>query len=79
MSREKLTPMAGESTFSIPVPLRTLNGSRLRVGPGTQFKTLSSLDEGTMVTGFSYKGEWVRVRAPDGQLGWVHYKQVDGR
>ncbi len=79
MSREKLPPMSGEIAFSIPVPLRAVNGSRIRVGPGIQFKTLAALDEGVTMTGYSYKGEWVRVRTLDGQLGWVHYRQVDGR
>jgi len=79
ITREKLPLVQGEAAFAIPVPLRSVNNAKLREGPGTGTKVVASLEEGTSLTGHSYKGPWVRVRAQDGRIGWVLYNQVDDR
>jgi hypothetical protein len=79
ITRDKLPLVPGEAAFAILVPLRSVNSAKLREGPGTSMKVVASLEEGTSLTGHSYKGPWVRVRAQDGRVGWVYYNQVDDR
>ena len=77
--REKTSMIAGEISFSIPLPLRVVGPSKVREGPGPEFKVLFALKEGTELVGYSYKGPWVRVRAEDGRGGWIYYNLIGGR
>jgi len=43
----------------------------LREGPGTDFKTLSTIKKGTALAILEEKGQWIRVRLEDGQEGWI--------
>jgi uncharacterized coiled-coil protein SlyX len=61
----------GESTFTAPVRLQTVRRCNVRVGPGTNFKVLFTVEAGTSVTGYSYTSNWIRVTAEDGRAGWV--------
>jgi hypothetical protein len=74
------TPMlAGETAFATPLPLRLVSASKVREGPGLDFKVLITLPDGTALEGHSYKGPWVRVSTDDGRRGWVYYNLIDGR
>ena len=74
------TPMlAGEIPFALPLPLRSISASKIRAGPGLDFKVLFTLPDGTALEGYSYKGPWVRVQAEDSRGGWVYYSLIDGR
>lgn len=74
------TPMlAGEIPFDMPLPLRSISVSKVREGPGLDFKVLFTLPGGVPIEGYSYKGSWVRVRSDDGRGGWMYYSLVDER
>lgn len=77
--REKTTMIPGEVSFAIPLPLRVVGPSKVREGPGPDFKVLFALKEGAELVGYSYKGPWVRVRAEDGRDGWMYYNLIGGR
>ncbi len=77
--RKKLKLLPGEVLFAVPVKLRTQNTSNLRDGPGKGYKVLTRLKGGVSLVGQSYKGQWVRVRANDGKIGWVFYRLVAKR
>jgi hypothetical protein len=70
---------AGETAFGLPVPLQVVRRSNLRDGPGTGFAVLATLTPGTEVTGYSYKGKWVRVRLEDGTEGWIYLTLIGRR
>jgi hypothetical protein len=78
VSREQLTPVAGEVPFAAPLPLQIAKTSKMREGPGLEFRVVAALEKGTWVTGHSYKGQWVRVRGDHGLSGWVFQSLVSG-
>ncbi len=47
----------------------------LRTGPGTDHKIISMIKSGQKLEGLESGEDWVRVRLPDGQEGWV-FKRV---
>lgn len=75
-SQETSSMLKGEVAFALPLLLKQVGESDLLEGPGSQFKSLSSLEEGTALMGYSYKGQWVRVKTGDGASGWVFYKNL---
>lgn len=77
--RDKLEPVSGEILFALPVPLKVIRASNLRKGPGLDFKVIATLKAQTPLVGYSYKGQWVRVKIPDGRTGWVFQTLVGGR
>jgi TolA-binding protein len=79
VSGEQLDPAAEEILFAAPLPLQITKTSNIREGPGLDFRALATLEKGTRVTGYSYKGQWVRVRCDDGLSGWVFYTLVSGQ
>jgi hypothetical protein len=79
VSGEQLDPAAEEILFAAPLPLEITKTSNIREGPGLDFRALATLEKGTRVTGYSYKGQWVRVRCDDGLSGWVFYTLLSGQ
>ncbi len=77
--RIEIETSAGETMFGVPLPLQVVRTSNIREGPGLNFKVLVTLDPGTQVTGYSYKGKWVQVSLEDGTRGWVFQTLVGGR
>lgn len=70
-NRAEIEPTAGEVQFEAPLPLQVINNSNVRAGPGLEHEIITTLQQGTRVTGYSHKGEWIRVRLEDGRLGWI--------
>ncbi len=68
-----------EVLFVVPLPLRILKNSNLRTGPDRKYKILVIIKKGTLVSGYSYKDEWVRVKIEDGTYGWIFHTLVGGR
>ena len=79
LSREHVSPVQGESAFTLPVPLRLVGNGKFREHPALSAKTLTTLEDGTPIVGYSYKGQWVHVRTEDGRIGWVHASVVEIR
>ena len=74
-NRGRSTPpprAASERPFQVPIPLRVKIDSNLRRQPRGNAKVLGVLKESAAVTAHAYKGNWLRVEAPDGRSGWVH-------
>jgi uncharacterized coiled-coil protein SlyX len=82
VSRGRLTAsdslglLDGEKSFSIPIRFETTGRTNLRMGPGTTYETLATLDGGTALTGYSYLQQWIRVTDNSGRAGWVFYSLV---
>ncbi len=77
--REVIDTASGEVAFESPLPLQLVSKSNVREGPGLNFQVLATLEPGTPVTGYAYKGSWVRVKLEDGSRGWIHQRLVSGR
>jgi SH3-like domain-containing protein len=56
-----------------------LRTSNVREGPGTEFRVIVTLRQGTPLTGYSYKGEWIRIKLEDGTQGWIHQALASNR
>ena len=69
----------GETPFALPIPLRCTTQSNVREGPGTNFRVVFTVEQGTPVVGHSHVGEWVRIRDDSGRAGWVHLSLVGRR
>ncbi len=78
ISHENMPKVEGEVLFGVPLPLRAVTKSNVREGPGLEHKVVAAIEEGTILTGQSYKGPWVRVKTEDGRLGWIFYDLVEG-
>ena len=78
VSGDQLAPVAGEVLFAAPLLLQITKTSKVREGPGLEFRVVATLEKGTRVTGHSYKGQWVRVRG-DRLSGWVFQTLVSGQ
>lgn len=77
--RPKTPMLAGEVAFAIPLLLRVTSPSNIRESPGLNSKILFSLQRGSALVAYSYKGLWLRVKAENGLSGWIHYSLVEGR
>lgn len=77
--KKKLEAVKGEVLFAQPLPLRVLKTSNLREMPDLKSNILTTLEKGTPLMGYSYKGEWVRVTREDGTGGWIFQTLVGGR
>jgi len=76
---KRLPPMKGEVFFALPLPLQVLKTSNLREKPDLESRVITTLEEGTPLIGYSYKGQWVRVTSEDDNNGWVFQTLVGGR
>jgi hypothetical protein len=77
--REEKSAIQGEVAFAQPLPLQVLRMCNLREKPDNKSKILTTLKKGTSVVGYSYIGEWVRVKNEDGISGWIFQTLVGGR
>lgn len=68
--------VAGESPFAQPLPLKLLKNSNLRDGPGLDQNVIVTLKKDTLLVGYAFKGNWVRVETQDGISGWVFQELV---
>ena len=69
---------AGEVAFALPVPLETVQRSKVRVraGPGLTFLVLVTLDPATPLVGHSHTEQWVRITDDQGREGWIFHDLV---
>ncbi|MCS6993219.1 MAG: SH3 domain-containing protein [Anaerolineales bacterium] len=73
------TPLPSATPAGTPTPFSpfqvnpSVDGLKLRVGPGFLFDALRLLDKNSTLTvqGKAPGGEWIRVTAQDGAQGWV--------
>jgi hypothetical protein len=75
-SREGLRP--GETAFAVPIKLKTSTRGNVREGPGTNFAIAFAAEPGTLLTGYSYADEWIRVSDENGRAGWIFRNLVVG-
>ena len=68
--------VAGEKAFVLPLPLMLRSDGDVRQGPNEQSDVAASLGAGADLIGYSYKGQWVRVKTAEGVVGWVYYKNL---
>jgi hypothetical protein len=64
-------PRPGETPFAVPLKLVTITRGNVRGGPGTNFPIVFSADSGTVLTGYSYADEWIRISDLGGRNGWI--------
>jgi len=75
-SREGARP--GETPFAVPIKLTMTTRGNIREGPGTGFPIAFAAEAGTLLTGYSYAEEWIRVTDETGHSGWV-FRSLVGR
>lgn len=49
----------------------------VRTGQGNEYRIIEVIDSGTRVETLGTEGEWVEVRTPDGNTGWVRSQYLD--
>jgi uncharacterized protein YraI len=69
---------AGETAFAVPIRLKMTTRGNVREGPGTGFPISYATEAGTMLTGYSYADEWIRISDDSGRGGWV-FRTLVGR
>ena len=74
ISREGARP--GETLFAVPIKLKTTGRGNIREGPGTNFAVSFTEEGGSLITGYSYADEWVRISDDGGRTGWIHQTLV---
>src|SRR6266550_6141688 len=75
-SQEGVRP--GETPFAVPIKLTMSTRGNIREGPGTGFPIAFAAEAGTLLTGYSYAEEWIRVTDETGHSGWV-FRSLVGR
>ena len=78
-SIKRLPPVEGEVFFTLPLPLQVLKTSNLREKADLESRVITTLERGTPLIGYSYKGQWVRVTSEDGNNGWIYQTLIGGR
>jgi hypothetical protein len=78
-ARETVELESGEVLFAVPVSLEVTKASNVREEPSIGSGIQVTLKQGSSVTGFSHKGEWVRVKCEDGTRGWIHQSLLTAR
>ncbi|NQX48564.1 N-acetylmuramoyl-L-alanine amidase [Paenibacillus tritici] len=66
------------SAVSSGTAVVTASSLRMRGGAGTGYEVVGSLQSGNKVTILSRQGEWTRVRAAGGTVGWVASQYLSG-
>lgn len=77
--REVIDAGEGEVTFSVPLPLEVTANTNVRAGPGLDRSVITILPQGSPVVGYSYTGEWIRVKLEDDSEGWVYQALLKSR
>ena len=77
--RPEIEPSAGEVVFETPLRLQVVRNANVREGPGLEHRVLTTVTQGTLLTGHSYNGQWIRVKLEDGTIGWIFQSLVSGR
>jgi SH3 domain-containing protein len=72
LSSEKADLGRGETPFASPLTLKVTKASNVREQPDLGSSVLSKVGAGAVVTGYSHKGDWIRVVCADGTRGWIH-------
>jgi uncharacterized protein YraI len=67
----------GETPFAKPIRLQMTTRGNVREGPGTNFPVSFAAETGTVLTGYSYADEWIRVSDETGRSGWVFRSLVN--
>jgi uncharacterized coiled-coil protein SlyX len=62
---------SGETQFALPLRLKVASRGNVREGPGTSFSVAFSVEAGSVLTGYSYTDEWVRVSDESRRSGWI--------
>jgi hypothetical protein len=71
-------PVAGETSFAIPIRVKVESKGNIREGPGTTFGIAYGVEGGTLLTAFSYTEDWIRINDERGRNGWI-YRGLVGR
>jgi uncharacterized protein YraI len=66
----------GETLFAVPIKLKTTSRGNVREGPGTNFGVSFQAESGSLITGYSFADEWVRISDDGGRSGWIHQTLV---
>jgi hypothetical protein len=69
----------GETAFSQPLPLKVVKRCNYRRTPDLRGSVIAILEAGTMIVGFAYKDNWIRIQTEDGHSGWVYQTLVGVR
>lgn len=69
---------SGETAFAVPIRLKMTTRGNVRAGPGTGFPIAFAAESGTVLTGYSYADEWIRIGDESGRNGWV-FRSLVGR
>jgi uncharacterized protein YgiM (DUF1202 family) len=70
---------SGETVFALPVRLTASTRGNVRAGPGTNFEVAFEAESGTVLTGYAYVDEWIRVSDATGRSGWIFRTLVSRR
>jgi Bacterial SH3 domain len=71
--------LLGEIPFAKPLKLKVTKKSNVREGPGLYFKVVTIVRPSTPLTGYSFKGQWLRIKGDHGVGGWIFQDLVSGR
>lgn len=71
--------LLGEVSFAKPLNLRVTKKSNVREGPGLYFKVVAIVGPSTPLKGYSFKGQWLRVKGENRLDGWIFQDLVRGR
>ncbi|MFC4100794.1 N-acetylmuramoyl-L-alanine amidase [Paenibacillus xanthanilyticus] len=70
-SGKQTTVSSGTSSVKAGAQTVQADSLRMRKGPGTGYAVVGGLYKGEAVTVIDRDGDWVKVKTPDGQQGWV--------
>lgn len=76
---DPIDTMLGEVSFAKPLNLRVTKKSNVREGPGLYFRVVAIVKPHTPLTGYSFKGQWLRIKGENGLGGWIFQDLVRGR
>jgi hypothetical protein len=72
----RLTPVAGETAFALPIRLKVETKGNIRQGPGTNFDIAFGVESGSLLTAFSHTEDWIRINDERGRSGWIYVNLV---
>jgi uncharacterized coiled-coil protein SlyX len=73
---EKGADRPGERSFALPIALRAVGSGNVRERPGLGAPLAFSVEQGDVLTGYSYVDEWIRITDGTGRPGWIFRKLV---